>query len=176
VVLKLVPMEGDTLVNGEPQKRADEILAEVSVTLTLSRLNGAATPGMCVGKGGSACSLGCHASAATAAAHLAAAGAARPGSPRIDLPAFHFAALTAPHLCVLADEPLDNVTSGFVETFGVGVCRGSYAEALRCEWHRWDQEHGSENEEVDIFAGDQLYVVRWAVGAAGSRDTKRQRS
>lgn len=46
VVLKLVPMEGACLVNGEPQKRADEILAEVSVTLTLSRLNGsAAEPG-----------------------------------------------------------------------------------------------------------------------------------
>lgn len=46
VVLKIVPMEGGVLVNGEPQKRADEILAEVSVTLTLSRLNGgAAAPG-----------------------------------------------------------------------------------------------------------------------------------
>lgn len=49
VVLKIVPMEGSVLVNGEPQKRADEILAEVSVTLTLSRLNGAAAaPGECL--------------------------------------------------------------------------------------------------------------------------------
>jgi hypothetical protein len=55
VVLKIVPMEGSCLVNGEPQKRADEILAEVSVTLTLSRLNGAAAaPGaLCV------CVCGC---------------------------------------------------------------------------------------------------------------------
>ncbi|KAL4446368.1 hypothetical protein ABPG77_003175 [Micractinium sp. CCAP 211/92] len=102
VVLKLVPMEGATLVNGEPQKRADEILAEVSVTLTLSRLNGAA---------------------------------AEPG------------------------EALPNVTSGFVETYGVGVCRGRYSEALRREWHRWDKENCSENEEVDIFGDDQLFVV-----------------
>lgn len=58
-MLKLVPMEGATLVNGEPQKRADEILAEVSVTLTLSRLNGAAAePGeglQSAGSGGSGC-------------------------------------------------------------------------------------------------------------------------
>lgn len=48
VVLKIVPMQGSVLVNGEPQKRADEILAEVSVTLTLSCLNGAAAaPGAC---------------------------------------------------------------------------------------------------------------------------------
>ena len=50
VVLKIVPMAGSILVNGEPQKRADEILAEVSVTLTLSRLNGAgAAPGAWAG-------------------------------------------------------------------------------------------------------------------------------
>ncbi|PRW60889.1 transducin beta 3 isoform A [Chlorella sorokiniana] len=104
VVLKIVPMEGSVLVNGEPQKRADEILAEVSVTLTLSRLNGAAA---------------------------------------------------AP------DEVPANVTTGFVETYGVGVCRGAYSEALRREWHRWDKENGSENEPVDVFAGleDQLFVV-----------------
>lgn len=104
VVLKIVPMEGSCLVNGEPQKRADEILAEVSVTLTLSGLNGAA---------------------------------AAPG------------------------EVLDNVTSGFVETFGVGVCRGAYSAALLREWHRWDEENESENEPVDCFEDreDQLFVV-----------------
>ncbi len=37
LVFKIVPMEGSTLVNGEVQKRADEILAEVLVAL---RLNG----------------------------------------------------------------------------------------------------------------------------------------
>lgn len=60
------------------------------------------------------------------------------------------------------------MTSGFVETFGVGVCRGAYSEALRQEWHRWDEENGSENEAVDIFGGDQLFVVSmgacWAAG------------
>jgi hypothetical protein len=61
VVLKIVPMEGTVLVNSEPQKRADEILAEVSVTLTLSRLNGAAVaPGKgALGRGGVGGSLRC---------------------------------------------------------------------------------------------------------------------
>lgn len=46
-LLKPMPTPAATAqVNGEPQKRADEILAEVSVTLTLSRLNGRdAAPG-----------------------------------------------------------------------------------------------------------------------------------
>ena len=53
------------------------------------------------------------------------------------------------------------MTSGFVETFGVGVCAGGYSPALCREWHRWDKEHGSENEPVDVFKGrpDQLFVV-----------------
>ena len=38
VVLKIVPMDGATLVNGETQKRAEEIFAEVSVALTLNQL------------------------------------------------------------------------------------------------------------------------------------------
>lgn len=61
------------------------------------------------------------------------------------------------------------MTSGFVETFGVGVCRGRYSEALRREWHRWDQENGSENEEVDIFGEDQLFVVGPGRGWPGGR-------
>lgn len=39
MVLKIVPMEGSMLVNGEPQKRAHEILAEVAIALTLSQLH-----------------------------------------------------------------------------------------------------------------------------------------
>ncbi len=39
VVFKIVPMEGDTPVNGEPQKRAAEITAEVAIALTLSALH-----------------------------------------------------------------------------------------------------------------------------------------
>lgn len=37
-VFKIVPLEGSLLVNGEVQKRAEEILAEVAIALTLSRL------------------------------------------------------------------------------------------------------------------------------------------
>ena len=37
-MLKIVPMEGDALVNGEPQKRAGEIAAEVAIALALSDL------------------------------------------------------------------------------------------------------------------------------------------
>ena len=38
VVFKIVPLEGALLVNGETQKRSEEILAEVAIALTLSRL------------------------------------------------------------------------------------------------------------------------------------------
>ena len=37
-VFKIVPLEGSLLVNGEVQKRSEEILAEVAIALTLSRL------------------------------------------------------------------------------------------------------------------------------------------
>ena len=62
------------------------------------------------------------------------------------------------------DAPLalkSNATAGFVETHGVGICRGQYAKALTKEWHRWDKQNGSENDPVDIFEGDQLFVVRY---------------
>ena len=38
VVLKIVPMEGDLLVNGEPQKGARDMLAEAVIALQLSAL------------------------------------------------------------------------------------------------------------------------------------------
>lgn len=38
LVFKIVPLEGDLPVNGETQKRSEEILAEVAIALTLSRL------------------------------------------------------------------------------------------------------------------------------------------
>lgn len=103
IVFKIVPMEGRTLVNGEQQKRADEILAEVAITLTLSGLR---------------------------------------DEEGLDGNAF------------------ENVTHGFIQAYGVGVCRGQYAEILQQEWHRWDDINGSENEPLDIFDQDQLYVVR----------------
>lgn len=52
-----------------------------------------------------------------------------------------------------------NRTAGFVETYGVGICRGRYARALCREWHAWDEQHGSENDPVDAFPADQLFVV-----------------
>ena len=106
IVFKIVPMEGTVLVNGEAQKRADEILAEVAITLTLSKLRDPNRPDHRDGK-----------------------------------------------------KPSDNVTTSFVETHGVGVCRGRYADALIKEWHRWDDVHGSENDSVDTFGNDQMYVV-----------------
>ena len=104
IVFKIVPMEGSTLVNGEQQKRADEILAEVAITLSLSKLR---EP-----RSGQDHGFGDH-----------------------------------------------NITPGFVQTHGVGVCRGTYAGALKEEWHRWNEIHKSENDPVDIFGDDQLYVV-----------------
>ena len=61
----------------------------------------------------------------------------------------------------------ENETTAFVETYGVGVCRGQYADALREEWHAWDASHGSENEAVDCFGTDQLFVV-FVVADGGS--------
>lgn len=58
-----------------------------------------------------------------------------------------------------------------METHGVGICRGRYAPALREEWHRWDEQHGSENESVDIFGDEQLFVVS-AHDAAEQRSHK----
>ena len=52
-----------------------------------------------------------------------------------------------------------NVTEGFVQTHGLGICQGNYAPALLKEWHRWDASHESENDPVDAFPDDQLYVV-----------------
>lgn len=59
----------------------------------------------------------------------------------------------------LAGIETDNSTSGFVQTHGIGICKGGYAPALLSEWHTWDQQYGSENDPVDCFHEDQLYVV-----------------
>ena len=60
-----------------------------------------------------------------------------------------------------------NMTSGFVETHGIGVCKGKYSKELAKEWHRWDKIHTSENEPVDGYGDDQLYVV-FVVGNGGT--------
>lgn len=36
IVLKIIPIEGDQLINGEPQKRFDEILQEIVISMELS--------------------------------------------------------------------------------------------------------------------------------------------
>ena len=41
LVVKIVPLEGDVLVNGEPQKRASDILGETAVALTVFAAAGA---------------------------------------------------------------------------------------------------------------------------------------
>lgn len=125
VVFKIVPMEGSTLVNGEGQKKAEEILAEAAITLTLNGLRSAESM----------------------------------RSPTTDT--------TSRLISSSSDEKKqDNSTAGFVETYGVGVCRGRYAQELKKEWHRWDLIHKSDNDPVDIFPPDQLFVV-FVVGDGG---------
>ncbi len=65
----------------------------------------------------------------------------------------------------------NNITEGFVQTHGLGICLGRYAKTLIKEWHRWDHLHESENDAVDAFPGDQLYVV--FVFADGGADLER---
>lgn len=93
-------------VNGEVQKKAEEILAEALITLKLSQLrdrqNESAGPAL-------------------------------------------------------------NITSGFVETYNVALCQGPYAPKLLEEWHRWDEQYGSENEAVDVFTENQLFVASGTV-------------
>ena len=52
-----------------------------------------------------------------------------------------------------------NSTQGFVQTYGCGVCCGRYAGALVKEWRAWDIRNGSENDPVDAFGDDQLFIV-----------------
>ena len=123
VVFKIVPMEGSTLVNGEGQKKAEEILAEAAITLTLNGLRSAET---------------------------------------MRSPTSSHHRLSTNN----SDKKQDNSTAGFVETYGVGVCRGRYAQDLKKEWHRWDLIYKSDNDPVDIFPPDQLFVV-FVVGDGG---------
>lgn len=41
IVLKIIPIEGDLLINGEPQKRFDEILQEIVISMELSGMRNA---------------------------------------------------------------------------------------------------------------------------------------
>ena len=46
-----------------------------------------------------------------------------------------------------------------MQTHSAAVCRGRYASSLVREWHAWDKRHGSENDPVDAFGDDQLFVI-----------------
>ena len=131
-------------VNGEPQKRAQEISAEVAVALTLSELRpkagGAELPSpqtqrQCIHHQQSLTSQVSHWITSDKALRLSAA-------------RFPCAGAAA-----------QNSTQGFVQTYGVGVCGGGYAPALIREWRAWDKRNGSENDPVDVFGPEQLFVV-----------------
>lgn len=59
----------------------------------------------------------------------------------------------------LEDASCANGTSAFVETHGVGVCKGKYAADLVHEWEAWDRKFGSENDHPNAFPQSQLYIV-----------------
>lgn len=56
-------------------------------------------------------------------------------------------------------------TPGFIELQRAAVCRGRYSTALEAEWHRWDKEHGSENDAVGCFDDAQV-CARYFVDTA----------
>lgn len=104
-VLKIVPMGGETLVNGEPQMGFAQVRAEAAVARRL-------------------------------------------------------AALRPERLAGTDAEPhATNVTSGFIDTKHVAVCRGPYAPELLEQWRAYDALHTSENENPALFPADQLYAV-----------------
>ena len=100
-VLKIVPMGGDTLINGEPQMGCAQIRAEAAVARRLAALR----------------------------------------------PERQSSKHTA------------NVTSGFIDTKRVAVCRGPYAPELLEQWRAYDARETSENENPGAFPADQLYAV-----------------
>lgn len=108
LVLKIVPMAGTTLINGEPQMGCTQIAAEANVARKLTSLRPSASN----------------------------------GDGESD-----------------ASTPSKNVTSGFIDTKNVFVCRGPYAPALLQEWRQYDQQKTSENENPELFPDDQLYAV-----------------
>lgn len=103
-VLKIVPMGGETLVNGEPQMGFAQVRAEAAVAQRLAALRPERQSGS---------------DAANAT----------------------------------------NVTSGFIDTKRVAVCRGPYVPELLEQWRAYDALQTSENENPALFPADQLYAV-----------------
>ena len=100
-VLKIVPMGGETLINGEPQMGCAQIRAEAAVARRLAALR----------------------------------------------PERQSSKHTA------------NVTSGFIDTKRVAVCRGPYAPELLEQWRAYDTRETSENENPGEFPAEQLYAI-----------------
>ncbi|KIY92326.1 hypothetical protein MNEG_15636 [Monoraphidium neglectum] len=59
----------------------------------------------------------------------------------------------------MCGERLDSVTSAFVRTCRVGVCRGKYPKALVKAWKAWDKAHTSENDALEGLPAGQLFCV-----------------
>ena len=110
-VLKIVPMGGETLINGEPQMGCAQIRAEAAVARRLAALRPERQSRF---------------SKKDDAANAANAA---------------------------------NVTSGFIDTKRVAVCRGPYAPELLEQWRAYDARETSENENPGAFPADQLYAV-----------------
>ena len=104
-VLKIVPMGGETLINGEPQMGCAQIRAEAAVARRLAALR----PERQSRDGDARCAA--------------------------------------------------NVTSGFIDTKHVTVCRGPYAPELLEQWRAYDARETSENENPGEFPAEQLYAV-----------------
>ena len=100
-VLKIVPMGGETRINGEPQMGCAQIRAEAAVARRLAALR----------------------------------------------PERQSSKHTA------------NVTSGFIDTKRVAVCRGPYAPELLEQWRAYDARETSENENPGEFPAEQLYAI-----------------
>lgn len=164
VVFKIVPMEGETLVNGEPQKRAGEIMAEALIALRLSGLRaqkGGAGQGeqshvLCLaqlvfgGDGRSCpwrkltatqmCCAPCPLAFVSILCTFDVHHNMFPANGFFTLSCYTHAAPVAAHC-----------SDGFVQTHCVGVCRGVYSPSLLAEWHAWDAVNTSENEVPDVF-------------------------
>lgn len=130
VVFKIVPMEGDTLVNGEAQKRAGEIMAEALIALRLSGLR--AQEG--VQQGAVRCILG--------VCVVVCVVPCRPKGRCVSIALF---ATIRMYVSTV------HYSNGFVHTHCVGVCRGVYSPCLLTAWHDWDAVNTSENEAPNMF-------------------------
>ncbi|EFJ46335.1 hypothetical protein VOLCADRAFT_93165 [Volvox carteri f. nagariensis] len=133
VVMKVVPIDGDMIFNGGPQRSASEVMSEAVMGRALSGLREGPTPG------------------AVAAAAAAGAGAGNwdgaAGPPTDPSGSGGSAILPA------------NWTAGFVHMRALAVCRGPYSRELVNSWKKWDEQYGSENEPVSRLPRDQLYWV-----------------